>query len=456
MLNFQLKWGFRLKTIVLLPVEIYSREFFSRTLLASILARNGYVAYVGAKAEIDNLIIKGAISHAWYIAKGGVDHKFINRLRRQKIKLAVLDEEMGPAVRDVNLSYRGASGRFYPGTSNYISKVFLYSEAHLRAIQTERPKYAKLCSVVGWPRVDLWENMTLFPIFNRKAKEIEHKHGKFLLFSSDFGVISERSLEYHIETSDYYNADERAKYVQLWREEFRQFKRFCNSINNSNVKNISIIIRPHPSEDIRDWHREIKSRQNVKIISEGTVSEWILASQAVMHRGCTSGIEATFQGKDSYFLSSFSSGHFKSKDDRSLPIHYENFDEIIENLSKREDLLSMQEVDSCQPMRYFKSAERISNELSFCESNYNYSFLFDIWRTLKLISRVSMLKAPLFNRFLSSGKLGKLAKFEKKGVFQISQERVKAISMPIGNHFQKTLCVSRQGPLLYRIQLDEK
>ena len=53
-----------------------------------------------------------------------------------------------------------------------------------------------------------------------------------------------------------------------------------------------IIIRPHPSEDHEPWERISKKLKKFKFIVRGEISPWINGSKAILHRGCSTSIQA--------------------------------------------------------------------------------------------------------------------------------------------------------------------
>jgi hypothetical protein len=53
----------------------------------------------------------------------------------------------------------------------------------------------------------------------------------------------------------------------------------------------TIVLRPHPSENHDTW-REWAAPYGMRVVYEGTANEWMLASDAILHTGCTTGIES--------------------------------------------------------------------------------------------------------------------------------------------------------------------
>ena len=70
--------------------------------------------------------------------------------------------------------------------------------------------------------------------------------------------------------------------------------------NDSNVP--KIIVRPHPSEDIAVWEKALKGMKKTLVIHEGPISPWLDASMGLLHRGCTTAIEAAVKNKATYFV----------------------------------------------------------------------------------------------------------------------------------------------------------
>lgn len=54
----------------------------------------------------------------------------------------------------------------------------------------------------------------------------------------------------------------------------------------------NIIVRPHPTEKIEYWEKELKDFKNVLIKVDGNLSRYIVNSECVIQNGCTSAVEA--------------------------------------------------------------------------------------------------------------------------------------------------------------------
>jgi hypothetical protein len=58
-----------------------------------------------------------------------------------------------------------------------------------------------------------------------------------------------------------------------------------------------LVIRPHPSEDHGAWRALAAGHGNITITNENAVAPWLLAAEAVIHNGCTTGLEAYLLGR---------------------------------------------------------------------------------------------------------------------------------------------------------------
>jgi hypothetical protein len=76
---------------------------------------------------------------------------------------------------------------------------------------------------------------------------------------------------------------------------FNDFKQMIPAIEHS-FPNQTIIVRPHPTEDMSVYHDIAANCSRVKVINKGNVIPWLLASKALVHNSCTTGIEAFILG----------------------------------------------------------------------------------------------------------------------------------------------------------------
>ncbi len=54
----------------------------------------------------------------------------------------------------------------------------------------------------------------------------------------------------------------------------------------------TIVVRPHPTENPQVYHDIASGCEGVKVTNEGNVVPWLLATRALVHNSCTTGVEA--------------------------------------------------------------------------------------------------------------------------------------------------------------------
>ena len=60
---------------------------------------------------------------------------------------------------------------------------------------------------------------------------------------------------------------------------------------------LNIVIRPHPEESLDFYKEKFQSHNNIKVLHEGPVIPWILASNYMVHHSCTTAVEACMLDK---------------------------------------------------------------------------------------------------------------------------------------------------------------
>lgn len=280
------------KPTIYLPIEIKAREFRAKVLLALMAARQGFRVYLGSKVSIDRLVREKSGKGGIYFYKGGKSAKDLQAIKQRTERFVVLDEELGPAVQDLEYAYKR---RIYPGTEELIDKLYVIGDIHKDVITHVRPELLGAVEVTGWPRVDLWRE-DFKALHADEIQNLEARFGKFILFSSDFGILSEQTIaqemtRLHLVKSSQEEYDYHEKSMRSAYADFLDFVELVKCID-ADLEFPPLIIRPHPSEDIRHWHRHLGALRRVKIIFEGEISPWLYASSGLIHRGCTTAVQA--------------------------------------------------------------------------------------------------------------------------------------------------------------------
>lgn len=338
------------KPTIYLPVEVKARELKAKVLIAQVAAHHGFRTYLGTKRAIDLLIERKPTKGGIYFYKGGKPAATLERIKRRVERFVVLDEEMGPAVQELNRYYQG---RIYPGTENLIDRMFLVGQTHLEALSRVRPELAKCAVVTGWPRIDLWRP-EMKSQYEAEVAEIQRRFGDYLLFSSDFGITSNKVIEVERARLDEvdFNEATRSHFLMQMDAAFRDFCDFTELVLQLDADPgfPKLVIRPHPSEDIAAWHARLPGLKKTQVLFEGEISPWLYASKGLIHRGCTTAVQAYYAKIPAVYLAS---RHCSPKRE-TLPFLTSHFAETPDELKKIANAMfagdvSVRETDAAAP-----------------------------------------------------------------------------------------------------------
>ena len=296
---------------LIIPVEVQVRELTARLLIAAIAASRGFDVLIGHDRVVRRLaayLTSGILFDKSLGAKG--DRK-IRRYARLGYKLTALDEE---------------STGFYPNPELYMNtrlssetlekaeKWFCISDTLREEAARRYPQFADRFETSGLPRTDTWREQ-FHGLFAADRRRIETEHGKFILFCSNFGsIIHARAGKFvenqfakqdkaHAAASEY-----RERVLEQGRQNLEAFVAMLPSLREW-FPDHKVIIRPHPSEDRRFWHRSVAGLDGYVVADDGLATPWILASQCLVHHGCTTGIEAELLGKPHVMYAPFRDDH---------------------------------------------------------------------------------------------------------------------------------------------------
>lgn len=295
-----------MKKNIYIPIEIKNRELFGHLVIANEALKNDYRIILGNKSLIYKIIDAKKTKGGFLLYKGGGrSPDLISGLSKKLDVICVLDQELGVAVRERDIT-DWFKRRYFPSIIKYIDRFYLLGEKFYDAANNHSNIPKDKLLVTGWPRVDVWRNKSLW---SDKAKQLKARYGKFILYSSDFG------------TNTLFQVEERAKRAIKWtyikeNSHYRRaYKRYENRYNEflkmvDHLKQISsldntphIIVRPHYAEDFDAWHNALNGLKNITVINEGSISSWLLASEGLLHSGCTTAFEAQLMNiKTAYLL----------------------------------------------------------------------------------------------------------------------------------------------------------
>ena len=284
---------------LIIPVEVQAREWLGRLLVGAVAASRGYRVLIGHDRVVRRL--------ARHLPKGVLFDKSLGMRGDRKVAmyhrlgytLTALDEEMTGIYPnpDYFFGIRLASDTLAKAQRWFtISKI-----AHDMAVERYPGNETKF-TVTGLPRTDIWRP-AFHQVFENERREIAQRHGRFILFCSNFGRIL------HARRDDLV-----AKQSRVQESKWQGAAAYQDNLEKQLHANLAayiemlpklrewfpghrLVIRPHPSEDRGFWRETFANVDGVFVEDEGIATPWILASDVLVHHGCTTGIEAELMDK---------------------------------------------------------------------------------------------------------------------------------------------------------------
>ena len=290
---------------LLLPVENQVRELDAKLLLACVAARRGFSSVIGPKREIEFRI--ASVPRSIFLSKSlriG-NRKFFATTRKLGHEIVAWDEEALVHLPDEIYFSR----RLSPKGMAYVSHLFAWGEdnAALWRRFPNLPAGVRI-HVTGNPRNDLLR-AEMHPYYAREVGQIRQSHRNFVLINTNFNHVnayypSQNLFQPagHNETVMPFGQAARGMprdYAEgLHAHKQALFKDFLEMIPavEQAFPDFDIIVRPHPTES-QDIYRQIAGRcQRVHVTNAGNVVPWLIAARALIHNGCTTGVEAYVMG----------------------------------------------------------------------------------------------------------------------------------------------------------------
>jgi len=293
------------KPLLLIPVENQVRELDPKLLLACIAARRGFASVVGSRREMEFSI--DSFPRSIYLSKSMTVRSllFFRVASTFGHKIVTWDEEALVHLPS-DIYY---SRRLDPRAIQFVSNLFAWGEdnADLWRTYPHLPDGIPV-HITGNPRSDMLRpEMRTF--YEEQILAIHRRYGNFILVNTNFNHVNAFGPDMNLfkpalkpDSSPRFGRAARGMtlaYAEGLRDHkqalFEDFQRLIPRLEKAFPEYI-IIVRPHPTEN-QNVYREIAARcERVQVTNEGNVVPWLMATRALIHNGCTTGVEAYLAG----------------------------------------------------------------------------------------------------------------------------------------------------------------
>ncbi|UCD55968.1 MAG: hypothetical protein JSV16_08920, partial [Candidatus Hydrogenedentota bacterium] len=187
----------------------------------------------------------------------------------------------------------------------------------------------------------------VLPFYDVEAEPIRKRFGDFVLVNTNFGMVNgflpslnlwnpgnEPGEPAQAGTAATGLTQEFAKGLSIHKNTlFQHFKRLIPLLSRVFPDHV-VVVRPHPRENHDVWREIAKDCGNVEVVYGGNVLPWLRAAKALIHNGCTTGIEAFMVKLPAIAYRPATAEEYDFDLPNSLSHECFDFDELRETLEK--------------------------------------------------------------------------------------------------------------------------
>jgi len=293
---------------IILPVETLTREFDAKLHLALRAAARGWRVIIGGRTAIHSAL--PSLPQSIYVAKGiRTGNKRIFRFLEQLGHVIVaLDEESLIRQSDEALLMMLDDEMF-----NRPRLLYAWGKSDAEVWRRFKGYRGTPILEAGNPRVDLLRP-ELSGYFATDADALRQRFGDYIVISTNFSMIN-HYIPDHVrfrlaKGTDTARGEEfKSGLIAHKRKIFEAFRTMIPALADA-INPVSLIVRPHPSENPATWLAAATGRKNVHVANDGPIAPWLMAAKALVQNGCTSAVEAAIVGTPAFaFRPNISQGY---------------------------------------------------------------------------------------------------------------------------------------------------
>lgn len=282
-----------------IPCETQAREFDAKLLLSCFAAERGHRVIVGSKKAINARA--GSLPPSVYLSKSLTSRNLLmyELLDRLGHTIVCGDEEgLVYSTDESYLHHKVAAQTFRKADA-----LLAWGSENARIWREFEAFHGVPIYETGNARIDLLRP-ELRPLFDVDVARLTDEYGRFVLINTNFSRLNHyfpgqsrqanklRGATADVDVTKHLDLGLAAHKAVL----FEYFREMVPAVARACPRH-TIVIRPHPSEKRETWTDIAAGLDNVRVVHQGNVVPWILASELLIHNGCTTAIEAYVLGK---------------------------------------------------------------------------------------------------------------------------------------------------------------
>lgn len=288
------------KKILLFPVETVVRELDFRLILGVLCARPDWQVIIGDHEHLFPLTLR--LRDAVLVLKnliGGKRPWKYPLYKAHGIRCVQLDEEGGIFEGDKSVWGAELKSRLDITKVDPADYICTWGPYQAEFYSTINPACAPHVIPTGHPRLDLCRP-PYRELYRVEAEALIAKHGPFVVINTN--SLSNNAIGpdvllkwYKVDPED---REKRGQYIEQYCHELERLGHFIRLVNHlsDSFPDLRIIVRPHPSEDIRTYRSLFAYIPRVTVTRDGSLQAWLTGCRALIHGGCTTAIEGYLCG----------------------------------------------------------------------------------------------------------------------------------------------------------------
>ncbi|WP_029008262.1 surface carbohydrate biosynthesis protein [Azospirillum halopraeferens] len=289
------------KPTLYLPIEVAARELDARLLLAHRALGAGYRVVIGQQwlliANLAN-VVPGVV---FFKGMNRIQKNWMVHAKRHGHTIAAIDEEV-TAIAAPDFIVKEVT----EDAIRLIDAIFMQGPLQSRVYGERFPAHTERFKITGNPRWDLLRP-EFSGFFTGEAARIRATHGDFILLNTNLGFVNSSwgsPQKYinvcinvgYIDPKNPADLEWLKDQFEFEKQSFHAFRALAVRLRDR-YPGRRIVLRPHPAENLDTWRKALANQSDVLVLAEGSAIPWIVASGALIHNTCTTGIEGTLLSK---------------------------------------------------------------------------------------------------------------------------------------------------------------
>ena len=324
------------EVVCYIPIELKSRELDTKLYLALRLVKKGFSVVIGNKTKVQNRMLLETKPFIYF--DKGISKRYFNLYKVIKASNGQLVEiqEEGNISKDISNLINVHNN----SCAELFSLIFTWGSAQKKIIKNNCPNLDySILKDTGHPSFDLL-NKDLVDYYRRLSKTNNKIEQGYILINTNFGIYNgqvtfEESKQLNENIKELYSQKKREEWKKVGKLQEKVFKEFLNMIKilSKFFPRKKIVVRPHPVEKIEIYKKELDGYKNVRIIREGSVREWIVNAECIIHYDCTSGLESFLAGKNVISFCPFYEKDLVATLPIEMSVKIKNVDDLIKYIN---------------------------------------------------------------------------------------------------------------------------